>query len=227
MKRMMCWLMALLLCLMIPVQAMAAKDEFVPSISYKDGPAIEDAEMNEEDVGPCLVITSIREAEEKSTDIGQAERDLLLKVYEELLKDKMELPTEDEDLVVLQMVDVSWRESTCVDDDHGHEEWLEEENTTIEIRFDLDVKPGTDVEVYVFVDDEWVPVKTVNNEDGSVTCTFEEICPVIFCIDPDDEVPAPDTGDLAMGDLLIWGVVMLGSGILLVLLLLKRRRENR
>ena len=225
MKRIICMLAVLMLCVMLPLSAFAAENEFVPSISYKDGPEIEDAVMNEEDVAPCLVVSSIREAEEKSTDISQEARDLLLEVYEQLLKDQMKLPVDD-GYIVRELVDVSWLETTCVDGEHGHEEWLEEANTQLEVVFDLGVKPGTDVVVFVYVDDKWVEVETKNNEDGTVTCIFEDICPVAFCIDPDDEVNPPATGDLAMGELMLWGGVMLASAILLVILLARRRKES-
>ena len=62
-------ILAVLLCLAIP--AMAVEGSFVPSIDYKDGPEIEDAEIEDEDVVPCLVITSIPEAREKTTNIHQ------------------------------------------------------------------------------------------------------------------------------------------------------------
>lgn len=227
MKRMICLLTALLLCMTAVIPAYASEDEFVPSISYKDGPEIEDAELNEEEVGPCLIVTSIREAEEKITDIPQESRDLLLEIYEELLEDEMELPLEDKDYVVIELVDVSWAETTCVEEDHGHDEWLELPDTELEVTFELGIGPGTDVVVFVYVDDEWVPVDTENNEDGTISCIFEDICPVIFCVDPDDEVPPPDTGDLAVGEILLWGGMMLLSLLLLLLVLVMRRKEAR
>lgn len=227
MKQMICLLVALMLCVMAMVPAYAAEDDFVPSISYKDGPEIEDAELNEEDVEGCLIVSSIRDAEEESTDISQEDRDLLLEVYEDLLSDEMELPLEDSDYVVIELVDVSWAESTCVEDEHGHEEWLEEPETELEVTFDLGVGPTTDVVVFVYVDGEWIEVETENNEDGTVTCIFEEICPVAFCIDPEDEVAPPDTGDLAMGEILLWSGMMLLSLLMLLLVLFLRRKEER
>ena len=100
----------LLLLAVMSVPALGAEDDFVPSITYKDGPEIVEAEQNEEDVTHCMVVTSILEAKKKETDITQPDRDLLLEVYEQLVEDSMELPVDD-DLVVRELVDVSFRYS--------------------------------------------------------------------------------------------------------------------
>lgn len=227
MKKMICLLAALLLFVMTAAPAYAAGEEFVPSITYKDAPEIEDAVMDDEDVGPCLIVSSILDCREESTDISQEARDELLEIYEELKAGDMELPLEDEDYVVRELVDVSWAESTCVEEVHGHEEWLEEPGNTVEITFDLGVSPSTDVAVFVYVDGEWIEVETENNGDGTVTCEFEQICPVAFCVDPDDETAPPATGDLAMDQILLWGGLMVLSLLLLILLLVLRRKEAR
>ena len=65
MRRIACLLLALMMCVMVAMPAMAADDTFVPSISYKDGPDVEDATMGDEDVTGCIVVTSLKEAKEK------------------------------------------------------------------------------------------------------------------------------------------------------------------
>ena len=54
-------ILAVLLCLAVP--AMAAEGSFVPSIDYKDGPEIEDAEIEDEDVAERKPPISTRRTE--------------------------------------------------------------------------------------------------------------------------------------------------------------------
>lgn len=197
---------------------------FVPSIPYKDGPDIEEGEMDGEDVGDCLVISTITEAKEKTTDIYQEDRDLLLEVYEEISSGEMELPLE-EDYVVRELVDVSWKKTTCVEEEHGHKEWLHEEDTTITITFDLGVGPDEDVIVLVYIDGEWVEaVSVINNGDGTVTVVFEDICPVAFCVEK-RYIP-PQTGDEAGNQLYFFAVLLGVSLVGLTGLLIWRKKRK-
>lgn len=226
MRKVMCLIFVLAFCLTLACPVFA--DTFVPSISYKDGPDIEDAEMGDETVTDCLVVTSIKEAEEKSTDITQEERDLLLEVYDELDSGDMELPVEDGDYVVRELVDVSFKNEDCIVPEHGHKEELAEDGTTVTIRFDLGVKPSTDVVVLVYIDGQWVPVEDVtNNGDGTVTCVFEDICPVAFCVEADAEIPPAQTGDLEGRNLILWFALMGASFCGILVLVLLRRKTAR
>lgn len=224
MRRMISLLVALLLCVMVACPVWA-EDTFVPSIGYKDGPEIVEAEQNEEDVTDCLVVTTLKEAEEKTTDITQEDRDLLLEVYEELDNGSMELPGEYKDDVIRELVDVSFKQNDCVGQEHGHKEWLAEEGNTITITFDLGVKATTDVGVLVYVNGQWVPaISVVNNGDGTVTVELEDICPMAFCVDPFSEEP-PATGDVAGKNLVLWIALMTASCAGIVVLSLQRRRQ--
>ena len=213
-------ILAVLLCLAIP--AMAAEGSFVPSIDYKDGPEIEDAEMDDEDVVPCLVITSIPEAREKTTNIHQEDRDKLLEVYEQLTSGQMVLPLEGE-YVIRELVDVSF--IIPCDEQHTHKEQLAKDGVTLDITFDLGIAPDETVIVMVYVDDQWVPVEIVNNGDGTVTGPFEDICPVVFCVR--SELPPAQTGDIAGQNLVLWMVLMAVSLAAVVVLLMNRRKFMR
>ena len=83
MRKILSFMVVVLLCFGMVTPALAAKDSFVPSIGYKDGPDIVDAEMDEEDVVDCLVVTSIEEAEEKTTDIEKWNYATLNALYQE------------------------------------------------------------------------------------------------------------------------------------------------
>lgn len=227
-KKVICLILAVLLLVALAFPAFAAENTFVPSITYKDGPEIEDAEMNGEDVDGCLVVTSIMDAKNKSTDISQDDRDLLLDVYGQLDEGTMKLPLEGENYVIRELVDVSFEKSGCVGVSHDHKAWLAEEGNTITIDFDLGVKASTDVEVLVYVDGQWTPVESVvNNGDGTVTCVFEDICPVAFCVERGAEDNPPQTGDTMGENLILWIVLLVGSLAAIVVLLVNRRKFTR
>ena len=226
MRRMLCLFCAVAVCLLMACPVFAA-DTFVPSISYKDGPEIDDGEMNGEDVGACLEVTSITEAEEQSTDISQDARDELLAVYEDLVAEDMELPIDDKEYVVRDLVDVSFKETTCVGEEHGHEEALAEDGTTVTITFDMGVDADTEVVVLVYVDGQWITAEeVVNNGDGTVTVTFEDICPVAFCVERGTAEP-PKTGDDMGQNMILWIVLMVVSLAAIVTLVVLRGRKAR
>lgn len=228
MRKLICLLTALLVCVSLACPASAAGDTFVHSISYKDGPEIEDAEMNGEDVEGCLVVSSITDAKNKSTDIYQEDRDLLLEVYDKLDDGSMKLPLENDEYVIRELVDVSFEKSGCVEPAHGHQEWLAQEGNTVTIKFDLGVAKATDVVVMVYVNGEWTPVESVeNNGDGTVTCVFEDICPVAFCVEADSVDSAPQTGDAMNQNLILWIVLMAVSLVAIVILVVSRRKQAR
>ena len=226
MKKCISLMMALLMCAALVCPVFATGDSvFVPSISYKDSPEVEDAEMGGEEVDDCLIVTSVAEAEEGSTDISQEERDALLEVYEQIEAGEMELPLE-EDYVVRELVDVSFEYSDCVQPGHGKEEETAKEDTTITITFDLGVSPDTDVVVLVYVDGEWVPAESVvNNGDGTVTVVLEDIGIVAFCVEA--EADRPQTGDVMGSQLILWIVLMAASLAAVVVLLISRKKHRK
>ena len=224
MKKIVALILALVLCLAVAAPAFAA-GTFVPSVSYKDGPEIEDAEMDGQKVDACLIVSSVADAKNKTTDIGQDDRDQLVEVYDALLGGTMKLPIE-EDHVIRDLVDVSFAETGCVGQNHGHEEWLAQPGNTVTVTFDLGVAKSEEVFVMVYVDGQWVPAeKVINNGDGTVTVVFEDICPVAFCV-VDDKVDGPaQTGDAEGQDIFQWIVIMIASVISMVALTVHRRKR--
>lgn len=226
MRRMASVLAVLLLLVALAVPAFAAEDDFVPSIGYKDGPEIDKSEMNKENVTPCLVVTSILQAKNKKTDIPQSSRDLLLEVYDKLLKNEMELPME-EDYVVRELIDISFRQSDCVEKDHKHKEWLSQDNTSIEITLETGIPTDVEVQIFVYVNEQWVPVPSVTNSDSSITCTFEDICPVAICVPRDTNDTPADTGDTLGQMLWLWILLLILSLGAVIGLILSRRKFLR
>ena len=224
MKKMIVLLMAVLLCMSMVLPVCAAGQEFVPSITYKDGLTDVKATVDGEDVGGCVIITSIKEAKEKTTDISQESRDELLEVYEKLSDGSMKLPLEG-DYVVVELVDISFAESACVNNtEHQHVEWLAEPENVITI--DVGYMDKTkDVVVLYYHDGEWKTAESVvNNGDGTFTCVFEDICPVAFCVEASKMEESPKTGDTS--DVLLWVAVMAIAAVALVAVLVLYRRRD-
>lgn len=223
MKKLIVLAMAVVLCMSMVLPVFAAEQEFVPSITYKDGLDATKATMNGEGVNDCIVVTSIKEAKEKSTDIHQDARDELLDVYAKLEDGSMKLPLEG-DYVIIELVDISFALDACVEvPDHAHEEWLKQDGNTVTV--DLGhVNKGLDLVVLTYNDGAWTKVENVkDNGDGTYTIEFEHFCPVAFCAEADAVEKAPATGDNA--NVFLWLALMLAAGAALVVVLMANRRR--
>ena len=215
-------ILAVVLCMGLTSQAFATESPFTPSVSYKDGPTLEGADVH----GECLIVTSVLQAENKTTGIHQDERDLLLEVYEELSEGTMKVPM-PEGYVIRDLVDVNWHRADCVDEHHGHKEWLNEDDTEIAVTFDLGVAPGVKVLVYSLVNGQWVEAKSVkNNGNGTITVVFEHLCPVAFCVPISDVQDPPETGD-AMGESVLLFAGLLAASVMALAALLVVWRKKR
>lgn len=225
-------LVVLLLCASMVLPA-AAAGTFVPSITYKPTPQVSDPMLTAVDgteqklSGSCVVVTSIEEARDKTTDITQEERDLLLEVYEKLSNGEMTLPLE-EDYIIRELVDVSFAYDGCrTQESHNHkDEKLKEEGTTLTLNFQLKLNKKVELDVLTYIDGEWKRVESVTtNKDGSVTCVFEDICPVVFAVKETVEI-SPYTGDAAGRNLGLWIGVMAASMVAMVAVVVLGRKKR-
>lgn len=230
MKKVICMLTVLALAMAFACPVFAA-DVFVPSISEKEEPDIvigeegvlgeikgEDGVIDKVE-GGCLVITPISKVD-TSTEIPEASRTELKYVYQELLSGNMTLPYEKDGLdpntmVIRELIDASW---LCED----HPAMLEPEGVTIDLTFDIGVDADTKVYVYVRIDGVWTAVPVINNGDGTVTCTFEELCPIAFCVAAGTGKPPVQTGDEFNPT--IWIVLLAVSAAALVGVVVLRRK---
>ena len=244
MRKVICLLTVVLLCVSLVMPAFASEDDFVPSITYKPDPEIipvED-ENGEEHIGVirdqngdiigyigkgCLRITPIAHVWDEEEDVPVEIRELLLFVYDALFKGDMELPYEklgeDVDtstLVIRDLFDARWYCKEC-------EAAVEPEGVTFELTFDLGVM--ADVGIFVMTYDEeteeWDPiVKTVNNGDGTVTCTFEHFCAISFSMvmsgaeAPVDDVQAPNV--------LPWIIIIIVTLVAIVVILVIKNKKK-
>lgn len=241
MKKLISILIVMMLCLSLIVPAYAAEDTFVPSISEKDGIALvagtdengdpsygrildTDGKVQDHIEEPCLVITPISKVN-KEEDIPDASKQMLISVYNQLKDGTMEIPydifgadLDADNMVVRELIDVSW---LCEE----HPEMLEN-GATIELTFKLGVAAGDQVYVSTYKHDKWNPVvKTVNNGDGTVTCTFTGFCPVAFSVQRGGNTPPSKTGDDANPAL--WIALMAGSLVCLAAVVFFGRKSAK
>ena len=211
----------LAICLSLVCPAFAAEGDFVPSISYKDGPVVNDAEMNEEKTDGCIVITSLKGAEEKTTDISQEKRDLLLNVYGKLVAGEMSIPTPG-DYIVRELVDINWEQLDCIELNHTHEDELKQDGVVVKISFNLGVKVEDELLVFAFHNGQWEPVEVLEvDANGNATCLFEHFCPVAFCVKNEKDIDP--TGDISVDGLVLWGLLLAVSCAAVVVMSVKRR----
>ena len=210
MKKFIVCLVVMMLCLSMAAPAFAT--DFTESVEYKDAPTIvpivdEDGNIVSYLDEDCIVITSVADAD-ISTEIPKDAKNLLLWLYQQLMKGDMKMPYElhnptydSDDMVIRDMFDVTF---LCGD----HPEMLEKAGVVLVLTFDLGVKPGQDVSVMTYKEEDggWADIHDiVNNGDGTVTCVFEHLCPVAFSVAVGDG--PTQTGDT--NTFSIFGVVAL------------------
>lgn len=238
MKRLVSLFILLAMCAVLVCPVMAA--EFVPSISDKGAPELVvtvDADGNvvigqviyadgttsdiHED---CLVITPVSHAK-KSDEIPEEAAELLLDVYKDLRKGDMEIPYGDlfaeldnKKMVIRDLFDVSW---LCEE----HPEIVAPAGVYVSLTFNLGVSKDTEVYVFTYKHDKWNNiVEVINNGDGTVTCVFEDFCPVAFAVPYGSDKPPAQTGDPA--DITLWIVLMSVSAVALAAVVVFSRRKN-
>ena len=250
MKKVISLVLALVLCLCLVVPVCA--EEFVPSITGKEAPTIVPVKDDEGNnaigvikdangniIGyvdeKCLVITPVSKAKTSELIPDDAEI-LLLDVYDKLLSGAMSLPYEKlnagldaSKMVIRDLFDASWLcEGENIAPAHPEcPESIAPKNVTLTIIFNLGIGKNTDIYCMSYKNGAWNPiVKTVNNGDGTVTCTFEDFCPIAFAVKSGSDVPPSQTGDEA--NLGLWiGLMSVSVVALAAVLLLSRRKVAR
>lgn len=247
MKKIICLLTVLVLCMSLVVPAMAAEDGFVPSITYKPNPEIVPVvgEDGQEYIGVirdkdgkildyvghgCLMVTPIAHVWDEEIEVAPVVEELLLFVYGALNDGSMTIPYEKHEaeldpeyMVIRDLFDARW---VCEE----HRKMVEEEGIIFEITFDLGVV--ADAEIFVMTYDEetkeWDPiVKTVNNGDGTVTCSFEHLCAVEFSM-PVAAAPSAPAEDMQPGaNMLPWYIILILAIIAFVVILIARKKKKK
>jgi len=220
MKKFISVVAVVILCLSMVCPAFAAADDFVPSAGNKPTPETTEHKI----VGPdgkdkadvkdeCLDLTPLADGDEK-----------LKKLYEDLLaggtEDLFEKLGVDPDKAVIR--DLFDLDLLCDDLkdmlDNGDD---------LKVVFDLDLGPNDKLYVGSYIDNEWVPAKSVvNNGDGTVTVIFDHVGPVAFVVEGKaGTAPIIPTGDTA--NVVLWVGIMVIAAVALVILVVSRRKVMR
>ena len=105
---------------------------------------------------------------------------------------------------------------------------VEEKGILFEITCDLGISAETPIYVMTYDEDskEWSPiVKTVNNGDGTVTCTFEHLCAIEFSM-PVAVAPAP-VDDVATMPIWPWILLLIiAVGAIIVIIVSKKNKKE-
>lgn len=237
MRKFICLLIAALLCVSLVCPALAA-GEFVPSISYKGTPnvvAVKDQSGNDAAAvirdasgtvtgyvyDACMTLTPVANAAD--AQIPAEVKEELRALYAALNDGTMKLPYGDgvdaENMVIRDLFDVSWLCS------HGHAAALEPNGVVFEMTFDLGVAKDATVVVMTYKNEAWGEIaKVVNNGDGTVTCTFEHLCPVAISVLSETAGNPDDAGDAVGSNMHLWIALMVVSAAVVVVMLVSRRK---
>ncbi len=143
----------------------------------------------------------------------------LVNTYEDIKKNgtKVLNGLVDEGLVVRDMFAIS---SDCAD----LLRLLPIEGNKLDLKFDLNLGKEEKIQAVVRVNGTWKKLPIVNNGDGTVSATFEDLGVVAFLGKTTGE--SPDTGDHSGAELALWISLMAVSAIAIVVLLVVVHRKR-
>ena len=238
MRKLICLITVVLVCVSLVCPALAAED-FVPSISYKGTPDVvtvkdsngadatgvvlnEEGEVTGYVYEGCMTLTPVANTSDDA-QVAPEVKEELDSLYQALTEGTMKLPYSDEvnaeDMVIRDLFDVSWQCS------HGHAAELEPEGVTFEMTFDLGVDKDATVVVMTYKNNAWNEIaKVVNNGDGTVTCTFEHFCPVVVSVLNENAGQPDDAGDSIGNSMHLWVALMVVSVAAVVVITATRRK---
>ncbi len=245
MKRILSLTLAVLMLAALALPTLAAENEFVPSITEKDAPEIvpvKDPASGSDALGVIcdnegndvtdyvttldLVVTPVSKVD-TSTAIPEEAAEELKEVYTALTDGTMKLPLEKlgddikaEEMVIRDLFSVAW-----VNEDMETE--VNKPGVCTKITFRLNVKAADEVYCMTYHNGQWDPVeKVTNNGDGTVTCLFEQKCPVAFIVRTAES--SPKDGDVMGNYMGLWvGLLVASAAALVAVVVVGKNRKTR
>lgn len=233
MKRVLSVVVALMILAAMSINAFALG--FVPSIEVKNAPdVVPYMEDGKEIIGKivdadgkvlsieehdCIVVTPVADAYDKESGIKEDVKKALVSAYEDIKKNgtKTLEGLVDKGLAVRDMFAVS---SECAD----LLKYLPVEGNKLDLKFDLKIGKDEKIQAVTYVNGVWKKLPIVNNGDGTVTATLEDLGVVAFLGKTTGE--SPDTGDHSGAELALWISLMAVSAIAIVVLLVVVHRKK-
>lgn len=201
MKKIISFVMVMVMILGISVTAFAADGDFVPSINEKPAPAIKSIIVTIDGVewkceididGHCVIVTPVSEITEEQR-LSDATKQKLIDVYNQIkaaanLSSVFPNIEGVDKMAVRDLFDVS---SVCSEFDKV----FPGELAKVTITFDLGISADTNIVCASLVNDKWNTHAVKNNGDGSVSVDFTHFCPVAFLVSETEVGNSPATGD--------------------------------
>lgn len=227
MKKLIALLIAIAICSVV-VLPVAAED-FVPSISYKDHPEL----VGDPEITPStsegkeldILITPVSDAIDTEADDRNEVEQELAELYKDLVDGDESIPfPDDKNFVIRDLIDVS---IIYKNDDPNADPVFYDGDVDLTLTFDLNVKPDTEVLVYIY-DGEWKLIdNVVNNGDGTVTIELDKTGILAFCVEDETVKPPSPTFDKMNTELTGWILLMIISSCAAIALLAMRRKHSR
>ena len=244
--------MLLLVLLLTVFTTVCAADDFVPSASFSPYPGlviigredgkdiigyVYDKDGNKVDTvyHGCIVVTPVIDAKKGNYIISDEAAKLLTDTYDALTakdaklsqlipalnapaKEALGENADADDLVIRELFDI-----TVVCEDLA--EYLAVDGNTLTLSFKMPVLNDSYLTVMTLQDGNWEFVEeSLNNNDGTVTVTFKEFCPVLFLNGLELEpVPAP-VFDITT---IVIGIILLILLLLAVIYIILRRKNTK
>ncbi len=224
MKKLISLILAVMMVFSFAATAFAVETVFVPSNGGGNHGMIRARIMNgrgevlEDNIGEDhLVVTHISEVN-TSDEIPDASAAALKDVYAKLTSGAMTLPYAKAgfnaaDMTLIDLYDATF---TCTE----HPEMLQPEGIVIEITFAVPAPSGVDVCVMSYKNGAWVPAENViNHNNGTVSATFEHLCPIAFAVeaDVDNGLVDGEEGNPNTGAPVFFGAAaLIGAAVLVI-----------
>lgn len=174
MKKLVCMMIALLMCVSIILPAMAEDSIYIPSLGVK----VKSAVMDGKDVTSCFVAATVSEAKDGTAAVSKEESELLISLYDTLSKGEVLLPLEQEyeysDMSALGVAD-----GDCA----ALAEELKKDGTSVTLVLEPNLPHTEKLTMLTYVGGKWIQVGDAkNNDDGTITCTLEDVGPIAFVV---------------------------------------------
>lgn len=224
MKKIVTSLLAFVMCLSMVCPVFAAN--FVPSITVKPAPGIvstPDEEGNDvigqiTDKDGNVIGTEYADHIIITPVSSENASEQLKKLYDDFVAGNIKVSDiiPDGTWVIKDMFEIS---SNCDDLNKNLP------GNKIDLVLDAGVAAGVAAKVMVYVDGQWKLLdNVVNNGDGTLTCTFEQLGPVSILV-PGEEAGTPATGDINSTQIVMWTVIAGASLLAMVAVAVVYRRK--
>lgn len=230
MKRILSFVMVVMVLMSLTVPVFAAAGDFVPSIDEKPAPTIKEIIVTTESGefkctmhNECIIVTPVSEITEEQR-LSDATKQKLIDVYNQIkaaskLSDIFTNIDGVDKMTVRDLFDVS---SICDELD----KIFPADGAKVKITFDLGINKDTKVVCASLINDKWGTHSVLNNGDGTVSVDFTHFCPVAFLVSSTEVGNSPATGDYFQLGMWIALLTVSVAAIAVLTVIVLRKKET-